>query len=239
MRSTTALLSLLAAAANPPVAFAAPIRGAVGSFYSEWERRLAAAASRASLFVHTLTPEAAAALADETGPSAIIVDNRHYTPSGDIAASAALAAPRPIVTTYLMSLDAPGGVSSSSFKNKPVPIRIQNTHEGVEVVIIDVDVEKALEAAEAITSTPDALSILPPAAIAKDEEWDGTETQDFEIPASVMVESQVGLQKARASRLPCHYAQMPHDYNDMIVISLVAIFLLVIVAVELWDNNDR
>ncbi|CAK7215703.1 hypothetical protein SBRCBS47491_002574 [Sporothrix bragantina] len=248
MRSTTTLFSLLAAAASSPVVLAAPIPG-TSSLSSEWERRVAAVAGRASLFVHHLTPEAAAALADETGPSAIVIDNRHYSPNGDVPPSAVLATPRPIVTTYLMGLSSKGGEaassSSSSSKDKPVPIRIHNTHEGVEVVIIDADVEKALEAAKAIAGTPDSVPIISSTTIANEDEWDATEAglTDFEMPASLVMEAHGSRQQtggaSSASTAPCRYAQMRRDYNDMMVISLVAVFLLIIVAVELWDSSDE
>ncbi|CAK7200832.1 hypothetical protein SEUCBS139899_003531 [Sporothrix eucalyptigena] len=237
MRSTTAILSLLAAAASSPFVLAAPIPG---GFSSEWEHRLAAVAGRTSLRVHALTPEAAAALADETGPSTIIIDNRHYTPSGDIAPSAVLATPRPIVTTYLMGLGATktpaGGVAST---NKPVPIRVHNTHEGIEVVIIDTDVEKALEAAKAIAGTPDSVPIVTPVSAPEADPSEQNSLPDIDIPASLRMEAQFAHPRSRAGELPCHYAQLRRDYNDMMVISLVAVFLLVIVAVELWDSSDE
>ncbi|CAK7237283.1 hypothetical protein SCUCBS95973_009909 [Sporothrix curviconia] len=259
--TTTTLLSLLAAVASAPVALAAPIPGTSG-LSAEWERRLAAVAGRTSLLVQTLTPEAAAALADETNPSAIVIDNHHYSPSGDIAPSAVLSTPRPIVTTYLMGLGPKADASSRNSKDQrvsaSVPIRIHNTHEGVEVVIIDADVETALEAAKAIAGTPDATApIITPATIANEEGWDATEPgtemtlPDVEIPASLLMEARFGhpqktgassyssFSSASAAGAPCRYAQMRRDYNDMMVISLVAVFLLVIVAVELWDSSDE
>lgn len=242
MRSTTTILSLLAAAASSPVAFAAPIPGTMSA---EWERRLAAVASRTSVRLHALSPEAAAALADETGPNAIVIDNRHYTPSGDITPSAVLATPRPIVTTYLMGLGATkprvsttDTAGDATPTNAPVPIRIQNTHEGIEVVIIDADVEAALEAAKAIAGTPDSTPMISPVAVDPLDSAEQVALLNIDVPESVKMESQLPRRKSRpAAELPCHYAQMRRDYNDMMVISLVAVFLLVIVAVELYDSN--
>ncbi|KAL1900624.1 hypothetical protein Sste5346_002349 [Sporothrix stenoceras] len=238
MRSTTTLLSLLAAAASAPAVFAAPIPG---SLSAEWERRLAAVASRTSLRLHTLSPEAAAALADETGPNAIVIDNRHYTPSGDIAPSAVLATPRPIVTTYLMDLGAAKPDAPKDAATAPVPIRIQNTHEGIEVVIIDADVEEALEAAKAIAGTPDSTPMISPVAVDPLEPAEHAALQhiDDAVPESVKMESQPAHHKSRpATDVPCHYAQLRRE-NDMMVIGLVAIFLLVIVAVELYDSSTE
>lgn len=244
MRSTTTLLSLLAAAASAPAVFAAPIPGS-SSLSAEWERRLAAQASRTSLRLHTLSPEAAAALADETGPNAIVIDNRHYTPSGDIAPSVVLATPRPIVTTYLMGLGpkpvTPNDKDAAPKDGSPVPICIQNTHEGIEVVIIDADVEEALEAAKAIAGTPDSTPIISPVAVDPLEPAEHTALQqiddDAAVPESIKMESQPAHHKSRpATDVPCHYAQLRRE-NDMVVIGLVAIFLLVIVAVELYDSS--
>jgi hypothetical protein len=237
MRSATAILSLLAAAASSPLVVAAPIPGGLSA---EWERRT-------SLRLHTLSPEAATALSDETGPNAIVIDNRHYTPSGDMAPSAVLATPRPIVTTYLMGLSATKPrVGTTTAEDAPpagapVPIRIQNTHEGIEVVIIDADVEEALEAAKAIAGTPDSTPIISPVAVDPLDSAEQTALLHIDdVPESVKMESQPPRHKSRpTTELPCHYAQLRRE-NDMMVIGLVAVFLLVIVAVELYDSStDR
>ncbi|KIH90480.1 hypothetical protein SPBR_00885 [Sporothrix brasiliensis 5110] len=246
MRSTTTFLSLLVAA-SAPVVLAAPIPGNPSA---GWERRLAVGASRKFLRLHELSPEAAAALADEAGPNAIVIDNRHYTPSGDSEPSAVLATPRPIVTTYLMGLGATkprvakttksastGG--DATLADAPVPIRLQNANEGIEVVIIDADVEAALEAAKAIAGTPNSSPVISPVAVDPLDSAEQAALLNVDVPESVKMESQPLHHKARpATDVPCQYAQLRRE-NDMMVIGLVAIFLLVIVAVELYESSTE
>ncbi|KJR86702.1 uncharacterized protein SPSK_02664 [Sporothrix schenckii 1099-18] len=248
MRSTTTFLSLLVTAASAPVVLAAPIPGSPSA---GWERRLAVGASRKFLRLHELSPEAAAALADETGLNANVIDNRHYTPSGDSEPSAVLATPRPIVTTYLMGLGATkprvaktttkstttGG--DATISDAPVPIRLQNADEGIEVVIIDADVEAALEAAKAIAGTPNSSPIISPVAVDPLHSAEQAALLSVDVPESVKMESQPLHHKARpATDVPCQYAQLRRE-NDMMVIGLVAIFLLVIVAVELYESSTE
>lgn len=240
MRSTTAFVSLLVAAASSPITFAAPIRGGRSA---EWERRVAAMAGSSSLRVHTLSPEAAAALADESGPSPDVIDNRHYMPSGLLPPSAVLADHRPIETTYLMGLSATTVRGSTTTGNDaaksteaPVLIRVYDTHDGMEVVIVDADIEAAIGAdAKAVIGTTPTAPVVAAEPIATNK----NAPSDADLPESLKMESRPPRHKAHGSELPCHYAQLRRDYNDMMVISLVAVFLLVIVAVELWDSSSE
>lgn len=96
------------------------------------------------------------------------------------------------------SSPAAGGALSPKDETapKPVPIRLSNTHDGVEVVMLDKDVEEAREATKTTADTPDsAKPHISPTIIANEEEWDAAETGQklppgFVIPPSLLMESQ-------------------------------------------------
>ncbi|CAK7268539.1 hypothetical protein SEPCBS57363_003147 [Sporothrix epigloea] len=205
MRSTGAFLSVLAATTSLPLAATAPIPNA-GSLHSAWDRLLADVYSRTLNLAHNLAPKTTPTITADSGLSTVVIDNRHYTPSADTAPSVVLATRRPIVTTYLMGLGAIKSHSSSpptgdalSPKDKtvpkPAPIRLPNTHDGVEVVMLDKDVEEAQAATKTTTDTPDSAGpVISPTIIANVEEWDAAETRQklppgFVIPPSLLMES--------------------------------------------------
>ena len=165
-----------------------------------------------------------------------VIDNRPYTPHAATPASAVLSTHRPLTTTYLMGLASStkvrvttlvGGVLS---KDAAVPVRVHNTNARVEAVLIDAEIEAAVEAAKDV-----AKKIAKEAASTVGKQ---SMLADNDIPESLRMES-MPSHRVHNSEAPCAYAQMRRDYNDMMVISLVAVFLLVIVAVELWDNSER
>ncbi len=236
MRTSSAFVHLLVAAASAPAVLAAPIPP---ELVAEWESRLAVIAGRAPGRMHDLSAVAVAALADESDQPAIAIDNRHYTPSDAISPSAVLAKHRPIVTTYLMGLGgakvrlpvatgtATGG---SAAVETAVPIRVKNVHDEVEIVLVDEGVEALVEAAKASTTKAQTQHANAGADTKK-----GATPSDSDVPESLKMEARPRI-TVHPSELPCYYAQLRRDYNDMMVISLVAVFLLVIVAVELWDG---
>ncbi|EPE06937.1 hypothetical protein F503_03364 [Ophiostoma piceae UAMH 11346] len=165
-----------------------------------------------------------------------VIDNRPYTPHAATPASAVLSTHRPITTTYLMGLASSTKVRVTTIvgsvlsKDAAVPIRIQNNDAKVEAVLVDSEIGAAVEAAKSI-----AKKIAKEAASTVGKQ---SMLADNDIPESLRIES-MSSHRVHHSEAPCAYAQMRRDYNDMMVISLVAVFLLVIVAVELWDSSER
>lgn len=198
MRSTTALVTLLATVAGLPAVIAAPL------------------------------PAQAAALD--------AIDNSHYAPHVATPASAVLSTHRPITTTYLMGLASSTKVRVSTLvgsvlsKEPIIPIRMHNTNAKTEAVLVDAEIEAAVEAAKDI-----AKQIAKEAGKSAGKQ---NAPSDNNIPESLRMES-MSSHIVYEAEVPCVYAQMRRDYNDMMVISLVAVFLLVIVAVELWDSSER
>jgi len=54
---------------------------------------------------------------------------------------------------------------------------------------------------------------------------------------STIAQLEIGLrQGAKRISMSCSYVNLRRDYSDMLVISLVALFLLIVIAVETWET---
>ncbi|CAK7271870.1 hypothetical protein SEPCBS119000_004828 [Sporothrix epigloea] len=206
MRPTGAILPLLASTVGLPAALAAPVPG-TGSLYPAWDRLVADAYSRTLQLAHSLSSKATTTLTAESSTSTVVIDNRPFTPSADMAPSAVLATRRPIVTTYLMGLGShktrigsPAAAADPQLRKdrtvlKHAPIHLPNTHNGIEVVLRDKEAETVAEATKTTTVAPDSTGpIISPTIIANEEEWDASETGQklppgFVIPPSLLMES--------------------------------------------------
>ncbi|OAA61923.1 hypothetical protein SPI_04782 [Niveomyces insectorum RCEF 264] len=244
MRSTTPSLVLLLAAATTSV-LGAPIPAVL---IADWEGRLVAMANHhAALAVHhRLPPAAVAALVKDAEMSlAAAINNQHYTPSGTLAPSAVLATPRPIETTYLMGLGpAPTATRTAVVMHTEAPaspIRVdqdhpRDGHNHAEIVLLAGGAAATTAWKQTTTMTTKTAKTTTP--IPAPTAAPVTNQHDPAIPGSLRMEAHPQRVVNRVD-LACYYAQLRRDYNDMMVISLVAVFLLVIVAVELWDNNQQ
>ncbi len=61
---------------------------------------------------------------------------------------------------------------------------------------------------------------------------------DTPPPRDALAQMQAGMRHggSRRTAVPCYYAHLRREYSDMLVISLVATFLLIIVLVETWES---
>ncbi|EFX02638.1 hypothetical protein CMQ_2567 [Grosmannia clavigera kw1407] len=154
------------------------------------------------------------AVSQHTQPLAADIDNRPYTPSPKVSPAVVLATPRPLITSYLMGLappmPAPAPVTS---KSQPSTARKQNK-----------------------TDHPDkAKRPKTGGLVVVQEALDEAEA----VIAAVYSESmERNLKNANKASVPC-YTQLRHAHDEMMVISMVAVFLLVIMVIEFLDNNRQ
>lgn len=142
------------------------------------------------------------------------IDNRPYTPSSKASPAVVLTTPRPLITAYLMGLAPPAPApASSNSKSKESSVRQQG------------------RLGESAT-----LAAKRPKTGRRPEDEEALDEAEAVIAATYSKSMETNFENANKVSLPCIYPQLRHAQDEMMVISMVAVFLLVIVVIEFWDT---
>lgn len=144
--------------------------------------------------------------------SNVVFDNRPLAPSPTSNPSAVLASVKPIETTYLLGLasrlPSPSPTTQPAPAAPPAPPGLKHAMAVLKDGPSSSGISReALKAVEASTNTQMEIGIVD------------TKKEGGSMPS-----------------VPCIYAHLSREYHDMLVISLVVAFLLVVIAVEMWET---
>lgn len=200
-----------------PLVLAAPLPIVI---IHEWTARLSAVTPKTFPQGH---PPATPSLpiATDTKSSVSMIDNRPYAPSDAVDPAEVLATPRPIVTSYLMEL----GFLSSKKGSKTADNAAKVEVDPAAILASIHDTARKLGAKGALLSEPPASD-----ASRKD-----VSAVDIERPAAYQ-EHPIADPEEHVGIPYCVLVRGDHD--EIVVISLVVVFLLVVAIVEFQDKDD-